>query len=644
MRKPGLRPGSSTSLRPCECAPSFGAVPSPFLAARPAVRGRVWLKGRKIAMKLDFIDLGNLSIAAANMRGKGKDPDVSDLLPSVRARGVLVPLLVRPNCSEGRFEIVAGRRRFTAVSAVAREGGAVKPIPCAILDEGDDADALEASMLENLARVRPDEVSQWEAFVALVKTGRSVDEVADTFGFEPSAVKRILALGNLLPRIRTLYRGGQIDVNTVRHLTLASKSQQKAWLALFDDENAYCPTGHQLKAWLFGGTAIAVTHALFDVEAFKGGIVADLFGEDRFFADSDAFWTAQMGAIEVRKADYLEAGWSDVIIMERGQWFRSWDYAHAGKRKGGRVYIEVRESGEVSFHEGFVTIKEAKRLANGGSGDGGAVIDKQRRPEVSGPLNAYIDLHRHAAVRADLLAHTGVALRAMAAHVIAGADLWRVDVEAQRAPKEDIAESVETCSAEAAFDAKRRAVLAVLGFDEDAPTVTGKGFHRSPFAPLFARLLELPDPVVMEVIAIVMGETLQAASEAVEMIGLHIGTDMNRHWKADAAFFDQLRDREVLLAIVGEVAGAEVAAANAGEKGKTLKAIILDCLAGENGRAKSEPWVPQWMAFPPTAYTSRGGVGSVQAAARVAFDLSASIVPLTEDSSGPETDEPPLAA
>src|SRR3546814_8178720 len=88
------------------------------------------------------------------MRGKGKDPDVSDLLPSVRARGVLVPLLVRPNCAEGQFEIVAGRRRYTAVNAVAREGGAVKPIPCAILDEGDDADALEASMLENLARVR----------------------------------------------------------------------------------------------------------------------------------------------------------------------------------------------------------------------------------------------------------------------------------------------------------------------------------------------------------------------------------------------------------------------------------------------------------------------------------------------------------
>ena len=42
-RKPLLRIGSSIALQPFGCAPSFGAVPSPFLAARPAVRGRVWL-------------------------------------------------------------------------------------------------------------------------------------------------------------------------------------------------------------------------------------------------------------------------------------------------------------------------------------------------------------------------------------------------------------------------------------------------------------------------------------------------------------------------------------------------------------------------------------------------------------------------
>src|SRR3546814_4020575 len=73
-----------------------------------------------------------------------------------------------------------------------------------------------------------------------------------------------------------------------------------------------------------------------------------------------------MAAVDARKTDYLDAGWSDVIVMERGEWFRSWDHAHAGKRKGGRVYVEVRENGEVSFHEGFVTAKEAKRLSGGG--------------------------------------------------------------------------------------------------------------------------------------------------------------------------------------------------------------------------------------------------------------------------------------
>ena len=43
-------------------------------------------------------------------------------------------------------------------------------------------------------------------------------------------MKRILALGNLLPRIREAFRAEEIDAPTVKHLTLATKAQQKAWL------------------------------------------------------------------------------------------------------------------------------------------------------------------------------------------------------------------------------------------------------------------------------------------------------------------------------------------------------------------------------------------------------------------------------
>ena len=557
-------------------------------------------------MKLNFIDLGKLSISKTNMRYAKKAPDVADILPTVRARGVLVPLIVRPNCAEGAFEIVAGARRFTAATIVAGERGEAEPLPCAILEEGDDAGALEASLIENVARRDPDEVTQWVTYTRLVGEGRSVADISDTFGMPEAMVKRILALGNLLPRIRSLYAKEKISAGTVRHLTMASKSQQREWLALFDDADAYCPQGQQLKNWLFGGGAISAAHALFDVEASGLAIIADLFGDERYFADSDAFWTAQLAAVEERRARLLDAGWTDVVVLPKGEYFREWEHRHAAKRKGGRVYIEVRDSGEVDIYEGYVTAKEAARLERGERIEAAA---KASRPELTARMQTYIDLHRHAAVRAELTGHPAVALRLMVAHAIAGSPLWNVRVEPQSAKDDNVRESVEVSQAEAVFDEKRRAVLALLGFDAEEPTVTGG--NSMPLAELFQRLLDLPDRAVMDVIAIVMGETLFAGNAAVEAVGLHIGIDMAAWWSADDAFFAGLRDKEVLTALVAEVGGDEVAAANAEEKGATLKAIVRDHLDGSNGRAKVEGWVPRWMAFPPAAYTERVGVGAV---------------------------------
>jgi ParB family chromosome partitioning protein len=570
-------------------------------------------------MKLDFIPLGKLSVSKTNMRYAKKAPDVSDILPTVRKRGILQPLIVRKNCGPDAYEILAGARRFTAAQIVhAEREAAGEPvgdaIPCAIIEEGDDAAAVEASLIENLARLDPDEVTQWETFTRLVKEGRSPDDIAATFGLPDLAVRRILALGNLLPRIRDLYRAEKIDAATVRHLTLASKSQQKAWLALYDDPDGYVPTGHQLKAWLFGGQSVAVKHALFDVAASGLATVSDLFGEDAYFADADAFWTAQQAAIDGKSEAYLDAGWAGVVVVPPSEHFSTWEYEKAGKRKGGRVYIDVRGTGEVSFHEGYVTRKEARRIA---SGEAETPLAKVVRPEMSGPMTTYIDLHRHAATRAALCGHPSVALRLMVAHAIAGSPYWTLRPEPQSARNEQTRESIETSKAEAAFDERRRVVLALLGFDPEAPTVTGGNGDDYGLVGVFLRLLDLPDPCVMDVIAIVIGETLAAGSAAVEIVGSTIGVDMAAWWQADAAFFALLRDREVLTRIVAEVAGEPVASANAGEKAKTMKAIVADTLGGANGRAKVDGWVPKWMAFPPAAYTARGGVATVRAAALV---------------------------
>lgn len=589
-------------------------------------------------MTLVFIAPDKLSVSRTNMRYGRKAPDVSDILPTVRKRGVIQTLLVRPNpfpsgvdgSKEGHFEIVAGARRFHAALIVAQETGEAEPLPCRILSETDDAAAIEASMIENLARLDADEVTQWATFTRLVKEGQTVDDIAATFGLPDLTIARVLALGNLLPRIRAAYAAEKIDRTTVRHLTLASKSQQRSWLALFDDPDSYVPTGHQLKSWLFGGQSIPSRFALFDLEGYKGATIADLFGDDRYFADADAFWTAQNAAIEARRTAYLEEGWSDVVIVPPSAPFHSWEYEKAAKRKGGRVYIDVRATGEVSFHEGYLTRKEAQRVARGEGSQPASIA----RPEITSTMQTYIDLHRHAAVRAALLGHPGVALRLMVAHAIGGSHLWRVSPEPQPSRNDAVRESLETCRAETVFDERRRAILDVLGFSPEEPTIVGSDVPasngsdgdaaqgardpRQGVAGIFHRLIELPDAIVMEIIIIVMGETLASGSAAVAAAGAHIGIDMADWWEADAVFFELVRDRHVLSRIVAEVAGETVASANAGEKAKVLKRIVADHLAGANGRTKVERWVPRWMAFPASTYTTRGGDGTVAAQAKAA--------------------------
>src|SRR3546814_5302926 len=96
---------------------------------------------------------------------------------------------------------------------------------------------------------------------------------------------------------------------------------------------------------------------------FKGATVADLFGDDRYFADADAFWTAQNEAIAARRAAYLEEGWSDVVIVPASDHFHNWEYEKAAKRKGGRVYVDVRSTGEVRSEEHTSELQSLMRIS-----------------------------------------------------------------------------------------------------------------------------------------------------------------------------------------------------------------------------------------------------------------------------------------
>ena len=563
-------------------------------------------------MQLLNVEIGKLFVSKTNMRHAEKNPDVSDILPSIRQRGVIQPLLIRPGILEGQpesFGVVAGARRRYATEIALSEGIDNGPLPCVLMEDGDDAAALEASILENVARLDPDEVAQWEGFTRLIqKERRSVEDVCRTFGVTDLYVRRILALGNLLPRVRRLYRKEQINAATIRHLTLATKAQQKDWLALFDSLDAYAPTGQHLKSWLFGGASISVKSAIFPLEDYKGQIVTDLFGEDGFFADADLFWQAQNAAIAARRDACLADGWAEVDVMEPGRSFHSWEYEKTPKAKGGKVYITVQHGGAVEVHEGYLSGKEAKKARAQDAKAATTEADKQAmqaaRNETTGPLQTYIDLHRHAAARAVLTDFPAVAFRLMVAHAIAGSCLWSLRIEQQTARNDAIAGSIKTSAAQARFDEKRRVVLALLAFSPDAPTVTG-GNGETGIAAIFARLLTLSDADVLAIVAIVMGETMEAGSAVVEAVGAYLKVDMASLWTPDEAFFDLIRDRQVVNAMLREVGGKKVADGNIAGKVKVQKGIIRDHLTGENDRPKVEGWTPKWLRFPAASYTAR---------------------------------------
>ena len=407
-------------------------------------------------MELQHINLENLKPAAANVRKVG-GKDVADLVPSIRSLGVLQPLLVRRNC-EG-FEIIAGQRRYHALHKLAEEGD-IAPVPCIVMQQGDDARAIEASLAENVARLPMDDIDQFKAFAALIKQGEDVEGIAAKFGITERLVRQRLAIANIIGPILTLYRKDEIHPETLRILTMATKKQQQAWLALYRSEDEHAPEGYRLKCWLFGGAQIPVSNALFDEADYDGAIMGDLFGEERYFDDAEKFWRLQNAAIAAAKERYLAEGWADVVVLDVGDYFAAYDFVDTAKEDGGKVFVKIARDGEVSSYEGQLPRKEAKAKQKAGQDDG--EVAATTKPELTKAMQNYLDLHRHSAVRTALLSHQAIALRLATAQMIAGSSLWSVEADPQKAASDAICDSLAENSAEATFSEERKAIAELL--------------------------------------------------------------------------------------------------------------------------------------------------------------------------------------
>jgi len=125
--------------------------------------------------------------------------DLSELTASIKEKGILEPILVRP--SGGRFEIIAGERRYRA----ACDAG-LDEVPC-VVRSASDAEVMELALIENLQRKDLNAFEEADGLKALADNhGYTHEEMAEKLSKSRSSITETLSLTAMPDPVRELCR------------------------------------------------------------------------------------------------------------------------------------------------------------------------------------------------------------------------------------------------------------------------------------------------------------------------------------------------------------------------------------------------------------------------------------------------------
>lgn len=146
---------------------------------------------------------------------------IEDLAASIRAKGLLQPLLVRP--AGNGYQLIAGERRFRA----AQKAG-LEQVPVTVR-EVDDVEALELALIENLQRENLNPVEEARAFKRLGEEFKlSQEDIAARVGKSRSAVTNSLRLLQLPPSVLAQLESGELSAGHGRSLLGLDSPQAQA--------------------------------------------------------------------------------------------------------------------------------------------------------------------------------------------------------------------------------------------------------------------------------------------------------------------------------------------------------------------------------------------------------------------------------
>jgi len=146
------------------------------------------------------------------------EDQIADLVESIRDKGILQPLLVRPLPDHpGRFEIIAGERRWRAA-----QRARLHDVP-AIVSELSDREALEVALVENLQRQDLSALEEADGYRRLMdEFSHTQEELAKAVGKSRSHVANMIRLLALPEPVRVLLEKGELTAGHARALLTAA--------------------------------------------------------------------------------------------------------------------------------------------------------------------------------------------------------------------------------------------------------------------------------------------------------------------------------------------------------------------------------------------------------------------------------------
>ena len=147
-----------------------------------------------------------------------------ELAESIKAQGIMQPILVRQltqGSSQGKYEIIAGERRFRAAKLAGLDS-----VPVLVRDVPNE-DAAAMALIENIQREDLNPLEEAQGLQRLVKEfGRTHEQAAQAVGRSRSAASNLLRLLNLAEPVQTMLMAGDLDMGHARALLVLDRATQ----------------------------------------------------------------------------------------------------------------------------------------------------------------------------------------------------------------------------------------------------------------------------------------------------------------------------------------------------------------------------------------------------------------------------------